>query len=264
MLGRCFMDHPHVDSGRVHFTRDVPLHLVYTEAARHGFAACIVPPQELTDEVRVPAVLLPAPCPSKHDSIGEAGAAVTRPQAAASARRGFAALGQAELARQRVVRDCALAGIGPREFVLNHRIEQAPNPSSRIVLLDERDAVGRRRAGVDWRLCDADARTLEVGQAAALRYLERIGATRIRPSRTDEEFLAARGSTYWHHIGTTRMGDAPADSVVDRDCKVHGVENLSVAGSSVFCRATFSPPTMTIVAFALRLADAVDRRLRDR
>ena len=30
----------------------------------------------------------------------------------------------------------------------------------------------------------------------------------------------------------------------------------------MFCRATFSPPTMTIVAFALRLADTIDRRLR--
>jgi choline dehydrogenase-like flavoprotein len=49
LLGRCFMDHPHVDAGRAHFARGVPTYLVYPAMVRHGFAACISVPKEITD-----------------------------------------------------------------------------------------------------------------------------------------------------------------------------------------------------------------------
>jgi choline dehydrogenase-like flavoprotein len=62
-------------------------------------------------------------------------------------------------------------------------------------------------------------------------------------------------SISWHHIGTTRMADDPREGVVDADCRVHGVSNLYVAGSSVFPTAGNANPTLTIVALALRLAD---------
>jgi choline dehydrogenase-like flavoprotein len=51
------------------------------------------------------------------------------------------------------------------------------------------------------------------------------------------------------------MGQSPLASVVDRDCRVHGYDNLFVAGSSVFPSAGYANPTLTIVALALRLAD---------
>jgi len=43
--------------------------------------------------------------------------------------------------------------------------------------------------------------------------------------------------------------------VVNPDLRVHGVANLYVAGSSVFPSGGYVPPTLTIVALALRLAD---------
>ena len=39
------------------------------------------------------------------------------------------------------------------------------------------------------------------------------------------------------------------------DCRVHGVENLYVAGCSVFPAVGAVNPTFTIVALALRLGD---------
>ncbi|HEX5451187.1 MAG TPA: GMC family oxidoreductase, partial [Candidatus Limnocylindrales bacterium] len=64
-----------------------------------------------------------------------------------------------------------------------------------------------------------------------------------------------------HHMGTTRMADDPADGVVDRDLKVHGTDNLYVAGSSVFPTGIgYSNPTLTILALALRLADHLGGR----
>jgi len=65
-----------------------------------------------------------------------------------------------------------------------------------------------------------------------------------------------------HHMGTTRMHDDPRQGVVDSDCRVQGVSNLYVAGSSVFPTGGYANPTLTIVALALRLAEHLKRRLR--
>jgi choline dehydrogenase-like flavoprotein len=62
-----------------------------------------------------------------------------------------------------------------------------------------------------------------------------------------------------HILGTTRMGESPSTSVVDRDCRVHGYDNLFIAGSSVFTTGGYANPTLTIVALALRLADRLAR-----
>ena len=51
------------------------------------------------------------------------------------------------------------------------------------------------------------------------------------------------------------MADDPDQGVVDRDCRVHGVSNLYVAGGSVFPTAGALQPSSTIAALALRLAD---------
>jgi choline dehydrogenase-like flavoprotein len=60
-------------------------------------------------------------------------------------------------------------------------------------------------------------------------------------------------------MGTTRMGDDPATSVVDRDCRMHGMTNVYLAGSSVFPTGGYANPTLTILALALRLGDHLAR-----
>jgi choline dehydrogenase-like flavoprotein len=63
-----------------------------------------------------------------------------------------------------------------------------------------------------------------------------------------------------HHMGGTRMSSSPATGVVNADCKVHGLSNLFVAGSSVFPSSGAANPTLTIVQLALRLADHLGER----
>jgi choline dehydrogenase-like flavoprotein len=72
----------------------------------------------------------------------------------------------------------------------------------------------------------------------------------------EAEILPGANGDY-HHIGTTRMHDNPRLGVVDKDCKVHGLANLFVAGSSVFPTGGFANPTFTIVALAIRLGDHI-------
>jgi choline dehydrogenase-like flavoprotein len=57
------------------------------------------------------------------------------------------------------------------------------------------------------------------------------------------------------------MSETPANGVVDRHCRVHGVPNLYVAGSSVFPTGGMANPTFTIVALALRMADHIAQEL---
>ena len=69
----------------------------------------------------------------------------------------------------------------------------------------------------------------------------------------------------WRATSTTsaRHGCTPTQAmgVVDADCRVHGVRNLYVAGSSVFPTYGCSNPTLTVVALALRLADHLKKQL---
>jgi choline dehydrogenase-like flavoprotein len=55
-----------------------------------------------------------------------------------------------------------------------------------------------------------------------------------------------------HNMGTVRMGTDPATSVVDPNGRVHGLDNVVVADSSVFVTSTGYGPTLTLAALAAR------------
>ncbi len=146
---------------------------------------------------------------------------------------------------------------------LRSAIEPVPNPDSRITLGEERDALGQRIVHMDWRLSEADKRTFQRSEELLGIELGRSGVGRLRNS------LELEGSEWpdgllpgWHHMGTTRMHSDPRQGVVDAKCKVHGMANLYVAGSSVFPTYGYVNPTLTIVALAIRLADHVKESLR--
>lgn len=64
-----------------------------------------------------------------------------------------------------------------------------------------------------------------------------------------------------HQCGTARMGDDPATSVVNRDCRAHEVSNLFITDTSVFCSSAAVNPTLTLVANALRVSEVIRERL---
>jgi len=65
-------------------------------------------------------------------------------------------------------------------------------------------------------------------------------------------------------MGTTRMSDDPKQGVVDANCKVHGISNLFIAGSSCFTTAGAPNPTLTLVALTLRLSDHVKELMKNK
>jgi choline dehydrogenase-like flavoprotein len=133
-----------------------------------------------------------------------------------------------------------------------------PNPDSRVLLSDETDALGLRRVKLDWRLTELDKRSVTRGLEILGAEIGRMGIGRFKMLISDDASTwpdDLEGAN--HHVGTTRMHDDPREGVVDRNCKVHGIDNLYIAGSSVFPTAGIGTPTLMIVALALRLADHV-------
>jgi choline dehydrogenase-like flavoprotein len=147
------------------------------------------------------------------------------------------------------------------------RSEQEPDPDSRITLDAERDALGLPRVARAWRLTPQDRRTLlETTRVLAAEFGRLgVGPVEVVPwladPHADWPHTLAIGL---HHMGTTRMAESPALGVVDADCRVHGISNLYVAGSSVFSTSGYANPTLTIVALAIRLADHLKARAPER
>jgi choline dehydrogenase-like flavoprotein len=140
-------------------------------------------------------------------------------------------------------------------------IEPEPNPDSRVTILDERDVLGVPRVQVSWQLRPNVARTLARAHEIIDEELGRAGLGRLEGRYVDEGGIPQPLRWVWHHMGTTRMHDDPERGVVDRDCRLHGLPNLFVAGSSVFPSAGNDMPTLTIVALALRLADHLKKEV---
>jgi choline dehydrogenase-like flavoprotein len=146
-------------------------------------------------------------------------------------------------------------GTGWRSFHVWHQVEQSPDPENRVTLGQERDRFGCRLPAVHWRWSAEDDARVARAQTLIAEEVEASGLGRLdlvrRDGRTDLAYPAGA-----HHVmGTTRMHADPRQGVVDADCRVHGVGNLFVAGSSVFPTGGSANPTLTVIALALRLAD---------
>ncbi|MGA0706257.1 MAG: GMC family oxidoreductase [Steroidobacteraceae bacterium] len=137
-----------------------------------------------------------------------------------------------------------------KRFMVVYFCEQLPLSESRVQLGDARDALGQRRLQLDWKLDDTFVKSLLRTEEILATTLAETGIGTLQPGVGEPRFTDAS-----HHMGTTRMSSHPAHGVVDPDCRVHGIPNLFVAGSSIFPSGGHANPTLTIVALALRLAD---------
>lgn len=155
-----------------------------------------------------------------------------------------------------------------RKVVFAAIVEPEPDPDARVTLSpDRRDALGMPRVRVGWKLGQITRRTFDRSFAVLADELQRAGAAEVRLDPTLEggtewpTSLNPEGT--WHHMGTTRMHESPKLGVVDPNCRIHGMSNLYVAGSSVFTTAGSNFPTQTLAALALRLSDHLQQVLRD-
>ncbi len=135
-------------------------------------------------------------------------------------------------------------------------MEQTPEYSNRVRLGQTVDRLGIPRAVIDWSLSASDIEMMWQGLFSLGVELGKLSLGRIRllKERSDRLFGDQMGFGN-HHMGTTRMALSDKTGVVDRNSRVFGTNNLYIAGSSVFPTGSHVPPTLTIVALTIRLAE---------
>ena len=157
--------------------------------------------------------------------------------------------------------------------------EQELNPDSRVMLGTNTDALGMRQVQLDWQYTATDRHRVIAGLRVMAEAIGAAGWGRVQlvlggvhadahDHMVSGEFLTIFRSipdeidlsgfpvgVGFHHMCTTRMSDNPVQGVVDADCRMHEVDNLWVAGSSVFATGGTATPTFSIVALSIRLAD---------
>ena len=65
----------------------------------------------------------------------------------------------------------------------------------------------------------------------------------------------------YHHMGGTRIGSSNEDSVINKDFKVHDLNNLYILGSSNFRFGTYKNPTFTIIQYSIKLSNHIKKKL---
>jgi choline dehydrogenase-like flavoprotein len=135
----------------------------------------------------------------------------------------------------------------------NHQVglkivgETLPQERNCVALCDERDQYGLRIPRVTYSFCDNDRRLI----AHSLRFMRQsLQATGARDIWDEDDDTC-------HLNGTARMGDDPASSVVNADCRSWDIPNLWICDGSVFPTVGGVNPSLTIQAIACRTADRI-------
>lgn len=140
-------------------------------------------------------------------------------------------------------------------FYIGATIEMKISDSNRVTLsTKKKDPFGDPLAHVHCDYADEDLATLERCRVLARDIYAKVGAHDIYEAQT----------TFGRHLqGTCRMGVDPKTSVVNTDLRVHESPNLYISGSEVFVTGGAMQPTLTIAAFAFRLAEHLVKKFKE-
>jgi choline dehydrogenase-like flavoprotein len=135
---------------------------------------------------------------------------------------------------------------------LRNFIEIQPHKDNRVTLSSKLDIMG-----VPIPVVDYDFRS---GELKDMKQLHDEIECRLSQGRLvgqlniDESAYQNISGDSSHHLGTTRMGDDPTKSVVNKNLQVHAVQSLYILGGSVFPSSGIANPTYTMMALSARLA----------
>jgi choline dehydrogenase-like flavoprotein len=128
-------------------------------------------------------------------------------------------------------------------------VDQLPDEKNTVTLDPyNRDYFGQPIPLVTYSFDDYTQRGWQKAAEVERMIMQAAGATEI-----DEPGLWWPG----HHLGTTRMGDDPAKSVVNADLRAHDVPNLYLVTTGCWVTGGAANPTLTLAALALRAAEHI-------
>ncbi|MFC7019291.1 MULTISPECIES: GMC family oxidoreductase [Haloarcula] len=135
--------------------------------------------------------------------------------------------------------------------------EMLPRAENRVTLdRSTTDTYGRPVPSIELSDGDRERETMAYCLEVQADIMDALGAEITGTLTLEDREMSS------HHMGTTRMGTDPQESVVDEYCRTHDLGNLWIASSSVFPTGGANNPTLTIAALALRTADVIDGQLR--
>jgi choline dehydrogenase-like flavoprotein len=283
LVGRCFMEHPRIDWGAMTMRRAGREPLAHFSpalaegrksggatgdqaAARQAFGLAVKPEVREREQLLNSRTWIKASPKGGHtqgaDALGYLAFWLKRgrshPALWRSAAKFLSRPGEAARAGMTRLLRTKRPGTHYRFVTI---MEQEPDLESRVRLASETDSFGLRKAELDWRVGPLVHHTRARVQEHVIAEMTARGhecsATQAR-HRTE---TGTRFGWVRHHMGTTRMSDDIRRGVVDAQCRVHGMANLFVAGSSVFPTGGNDMPTLTIIALAMRLGDHLRSRL---
>jgi choline dehydrogenase-like flavoprotein len=243
MVGRCFMEHFNVELGRF----VVEDHKIWEEGVVQ-----LNPTESLMKSRHIGNAVLDFNANIHKESYG-------RLRKLKDSARDLVCKSEklTDLSRKLVDFDCNGDG------VITSLIEQTPNLESRITLDSEKDIFGMRRVILNWKPSSADNLTIRTLGREVAKELARAGIARVQLADfiLDETIEIRDYGHHCHQMGTTRMSVDPKVGVVDINHRVHGLDNLYIAGSSVFPTGGGCNPTLTIVMMSLRLGNHIAQAL---
>ncbi|MEA2233643.1 MAG: hypothetical protein QOD83_3459 [Solirubrobacteraceae bacterium] len=149
-------------------------------------------------------------------------------------------------------------------YQLHYHGEHLPHHESRVELGEECDALGVPRLRTKMYFSDRDVQSVRRAMEHIDTHLRAHGVGHLEYLYDDVEsavYTHLGANAGYHQTGTTRMSASPDDGVVTPDLAIHGMEDLFVASTSVFPTSSQANPTLTGVAFAVRLADTLNAQL---
>ena len=141
--------------------------------------------------------------------------------------------------------------------------EQEPNPKSRVTLESNTDIFGHKRAVLDWQFVEKDMLSCK---NVLIPFSKKFTGSDLGRIKIDDWLLkkeikydTQHTSGGYHLMGTTRMATSEKEGVVDSNLKIFGINNLYIAGSSVFPTGGSMNPTFAIIQTTLRLAKYLNK-----
>ncbi|GAB5449835.1 MAG: GMC family oxidoreductase [Halioglobus sp.] len=149
---------------------------------------------------------------------------------------------------------------GPWIFTLSGFTECLPQRSNRMYLSpDKVDRYGVPQVAFEFEWSDNEVNMRRDAMYHAERILKAAGAALVMPGNADMS-LPGEGI---HEMGTARMGDDPAQAVLNRWNQTHDVPNLFVTDGSFMTSASCVNPSLTYMAFTARACDYAVQQMAD-
>lgn len=130
--------------------------------------------------------------------------------------------------------------------------EQEPRLANKVELGTEKDIYGIPETVLHWSFSEQDYKSINFAAEQFPKFagINNFGRARELIRKVGRNILGGH-----HHMGATRMASTAKEGVVDKNCKVFGLDNFYIAGGSVFSTGGSGNPTLNMVVFGQRLVD---------